>query len=64
MAITDKLTAIADAIRANTGETGKMTLVQRRRTNHTVRHIGHQRNSLGEIRQGDRPVAVQGFLYV
>lgn len=28
MAITDKLTAIADAIRANTGETGKMTLDQ------------------------------------
>lgn len=28
MAITDKLTAIADAIRSNTGETGKMTLDQ------------------------------------
>lgn len=28
MAITDKLTAIADAIRENTGETGKMTLDQ------------------------------------
>lgn len=28
MAITDKLVAIADAIRANTGETGKMTLDQ------------------------------------
>lgn len=28
MAITDKLAAIADAIRANTGETGKMTLEQ------------------------------------
>ena len=28
MALTDKLTAIADAIRAKTGETGKMTLEQ------------------------------------
>ena len=28
MALTDKLTAIADAIRAKTGETGEMTLEQ------------------------------------